>query len=80
MSPPSRRRDAYRPPRSRREVLTAVAAVVGVLVVTVALIWFLQPGGKSGSGQPSNSTPLSIPSSPSVPGQAPLPAPSASTP
>jgi hypothetical protein len=78
MSPPRRRRDAYRPPRSRREVLTAVAAVVGVLVVTVALIWFLQPGGKSGSGQPNVSTPLSVPSSPSLPGQAPPP--SASTP
>jgi hypothetical protein len=61
MSPPRRRRDAYRPPRSRGEVLTAVAAVVGVLVVTVALIWFLQPSGKSGSGQPSNSTPISVP-------------------
>jgi hypothetical protein len=80
MSPPRRRRDAYRPPRSRREVLTAVAAVVGVLVVTVALIWFLQPGGKSGSGQPSINAPLSVPSSPSLPGQAPPPAPSASTP
>ena len=33
MSPPRRRRDAYRPPRSRSEVLTAVAAVVGVIVV-----------------------------------------------
>jgi hypothetical protein len=61
MSPPRRRRDAYRPPRSRGEVLTAVAAVIGVLVVTVALIWFLQPSGKSGSGQPGNSTPISVP-------------------
>ena len=51
MSPPRRRRDAYRPPRSRSEVLTAVAAAVGVIVVTAALIWFLQPGGKSGSGK-----------------------------
>jgi len=80
MSPPRRRRDAYRPPRSRSEVLTAVGAAVGVIVVTAALIWFLQPGGKSGSGQPSISTPLSVPqatlpaeSSPAVP-------PSASTP
>jgi hypothetical protein len=80
MSPPRRRRDAYRPPRSRSEVLTAVAAVVGVLVVTVALIWFLQPGDKSGTGQPSNSTPLSVPSSPSLPVETPPPAPSASTP
>jgi hypothetical protein len=80
MSPPRRRRDAYRPPRSRSEVLTAVAAAVGVIVVTAALIWFLQPGAKSGSGQPSISTPLSVPqatlpveSTPAVP-------PSASTP
>ena len=80
MSPPRRRRDAYRPPRSSSEVLTAVAAVVGVIVVTAALIWFLQPGDKSGSGQPSISTPLSVPqatlpveSTPGVP-------PSASTP
>ncbi len=80
MSPPRRRRDAYRPPRNRSEVLTAVAAVVGVIVVTAALIWFLQPGDKSGSGQPSISTPLSVPqatlpadSTPGVP-------PSASTP
>jgi hypothetical protein len=61
MSPPRRRRDAYRPPRSRREVLTAVAAVVGVLVVTVSLIWFLQPNHNSGSRQPGNSTPPSAP-------------------
>lgn len=80
MSPPRRGRDAYRPPRSRSDVLTAVAAVVGVLVVTVALIWFLQPGGKSGSGQPGISTPPSVPSSPSLPVETPPPAPSASTP
>ncbi|HEY4396222.1 MAG TPA: hypothetical protein VGO28_00980 [Acidimicrobiia bacterium] len=79
MSPPRRRRGAYRPPRSRSEVLTAVAAVVGVLVVTAALIWFLRPGDKSGSGQPSISTPASIPSSPIPPGAS-APTPSASTP
>ena len=61
MSPPRRRRDAYRPPRSRSEVLTAVGAVVGVLVVTIALIWFLRPNDNSGSGQPGNSTPPSVP-------------------
>ena len=79
MSPPRRRRDAYRPPRSRSEVLTAVAAVVGVIVVTAALIWFLQPGGKSGSGQPSISTPLSVPQA-TLPAETTPPAPSASTP
>ena len=79
MSPPRRRRDAYRPPRNRSEVLTAVAAVVGVIVVTAALIWFLQPGGKSGSGQPSISTPLSVPQA-TLPAETIPPAPSASTP
>jgi len=79
MSPPRRRRDAYRPPRSRSEVLTAVAAAVGVIVVTAALIWFLQPGDKSGSGQPSISTPLSVPQA-TLPAEPPPPAPSASTP
>ena len=71
MSPSRRRRDAYRPPRSRREVLTAVAAVIGVLVVTVALIWFLRPSDGSGSGQPSKSTPLSVPEATLPPESAP---------
>ena len=41
--------------------MTAAAAVVAVLVVTVVLIWFLQPDDKSGSQQPSISTPMSVP-------------------
>lgn len=61
MSSTRRRRDAYRPPRSRSEIMTAAAAVIGVLVVTAALIWFLRPSDGSGSGQPSNTTPLSVP-------------------
>ena len=53
---------------------------VGVIVVTAALIWFLQPGGKSGSGQPSISTPLSVPQA-TLPGEStPAVPPSASTP
>jgi hypothetical protein len=80
MSPPRRRRDAYRPPRSRSEVLTAVGAAVGVIVVTAALIWFLQPGGKSGSGQPSTSTPLSVPQATLPAESTPAVPPSASTP
>jgi hypothetical protein len=80
MSPPRRRRDAYRPPRSRSEVLTAVGAAVGVIVVTAALIWFLQPGGKSGSGQPSISTPLSVPQATLPAESTPAVPPSASTP
>jgi hypothetical protein len=68
MSPGRRRaRGAYRPPRSRREVLTAVAAVVGVLLVTAALIWFLRPGDSdSEPEQPSISAPVSLPT-PSLP-------------
>ena len=80
MSPPRRRRDAYRPPRSRREVMTAVAAVVAVLVVTVALIWNLRPDHKSGSQQPSISTPLSVPEATLPAESTPAVPPSASTP
>jgi hypothetical protein len=82
MSPGRRRaRESYRPPRSRREVLTAVAAVVGVLVVTAALIWFLRPGDSdSAPEQPSISTPLSVPEA-TLPAESTPPAPPpASTP
>jgi hypothetical protein len=61
MSPSRRRtRGGYRPPRNRSEVITAVAAVVGVLAVTVVLIWFLRPSDSSPS-QPNISTPVSVP-------------------
>jgi hypothetical protein len=80
MSPPRRRRDAYRPPRSRSEVLTAVAAVVGVLVVTTALIWFLRPADDSGSDHPSISTPVSVPEATLPPESTPPSPPPASTP
>jgi hypothetical protein len=80
MSPPRRRRDAYRPPRSRSEVLTAVVAVVGVLVVTAALIWFLRPGDDSGSDQPSISTPVSVPEATLPPESTSPPPPPATTP
>ena len=80
MSPPRGRRDAYRPPRSRSEVMTAVAAVVAVLVVTAALIWFLQPDDNGGSQQPSISTPPSVPEATLPAESAPAVPPSASTP
>jgi hypothetical protein len=81
MSPPRRRRGDYRPPRSRSEVLTAVAAVVGVIVVTAALIWFLRPGDDdSGSEQPSISTPVSVPEATLPPESTPPSPPPASTP
>ncbi len=76
MSPSRRRtRGGYRPPRKRSEVVTAVAAVVGVLVVTAALIWFLRPS-ESSPNQPNISTPVSVPEATlpadSTPASAPL--------
>ncbi len=70
MSPPRRRRPGtYRPPRDRREVLVAVLCAVGVVVVTVALLFVLRPRDegppatpKIGDTGPPNSIPLdSIP-------------------
>jgi hypothetical protein len=49
-------------------VLTAIAAVVGVLVVTAALIWFLRPGDST-SGQPNTPPPISLPGVPNAPGE-----------
>jgi hypothetical protein len=44
MSPPSRRRTGtYRPPRDRREIVTAVLAALGVVVVTAVLLFVLRP-------------------------------------
>jgi hypothetical protein len=54
----------------------AVAAVMGVLVVTAALIWFLRPADSdSGSEQPSITAPVSIPAPPSLPAETAPPAP-----
>jgi hypothetical protein len=61
-----RPRGAYRPPRKRSEVITAIAAVVGVLVVTAALIWFLRPND-SETDSPNVPASVSVPSAPSVP-------------
>jgi hypothetical protein len=61
-------------------VLTAVAAVVGVLLVTAALIWFLRPDDDSGSDQPTITTPLSVPEATLPPDSAPPTPPPASTP
>jgi hypothetical protein len=68
-----RTRGAYRPPRKRSEVLTAVGAVIGVLVVTAALIWFLRPDD-SGSESPNAPAPVSVPTSQSVPAESTPPA------
>jgi hypothetical protein len=73
-----RTRGTYRPRRSRSEVATAVAAVIGVLVVTAALIWFLRPGD-SNSEAPSNPAPVTQPSPPPAPPES-APAPPESAP
>lgn len=70
-----RTRGAYRPPRKRSEVITAVAAVIGVLVVTAALIWFLRPAD-SEPDSPNVPAPVSVPSAPIPPPEsAPAPPP-----
>jgi hypothetical protein len=40
-----RRRQQYQAPRSRREVMTAVGAGVGIVLATALVIWLLRPGG-----------------------------------
>ncbi len=39
------RREQYRQPRSRRELVTAVAVGAGIVAGTVFMIWILRPGG-----------------------------------
>jgi hypothetical protein len=68
MSPRRRRRSGYRPPRARREVLTAVACVVGVLVITVALLFVLRPRDENSGGGPDVTVPP-IPTDTSVPAE-----------
>ena len=45
----SKRGSDWKPPRDRREIVTAVLAALAVIVVTAALIWFLRPNRDSGS-------------------------------
>ena len=47
------RRHTYRPPRSRREVLIAAAAVSAVLVFTAVMVWVLGPHPSSASNPPA---------------------------
>lgn len=54
----SKRGKGWRPPRDRREVVTAVLASLAVVVVTAALVWFLRPNRDSGSTSPAESTPV----------------------
>ena len=53
MSPSRRRRPGtYRPPRDRREILVAVLCALGVVVVTVALLFALRPRDEGSDGPP----------------------------
>ena len=45
----SKRGSGWKPPRDRREILTAVLAALAVIVVTCALVWFVRPNRDSGS-------------------------------
>ena len=39
----------WKPPRDRHEVVVAVLVSLAVVVITVALVWFLRPNRDSGS-------------------------------
>ena len=55
----SARRSHPRPVgRSRREVVTAVAVGVAILLVTAALVWILAPGSTSTPTVPTSGTPV----------------------
>ena len=49
MSPKPRGKSStgWKPPRDRREVVTAVLAALTVVVITAALVWFLRPNRES---------------------------------
>jgi len=54
-SPTSAKRVPYKAPRDRRELATAIAVGVLLVVVTATLVWFLRPNRESTS---TPSTPL----------------------
>ena len=45
----SKRGSGWKRPRDRREIVIAVLASLTVVVVTMALVWFLRPNRDSGS-------------------------------
>ena len=49
MSPKNRGKSStgWKPPRDRREVVTAVLSSLTVIVITAALVWFLRPNRES---------------------------------
>jgi hypothetical protein len=63
----ARRPTAYRPRRDPREIVVAVLAVIGVVMITVVLLFLLKPSDEKSPSQP---TPAPLPSAPetTVPG------------
>ncbi len=55
----SKRGSGWKPPRDRREIVTAVLAALAVVVVTAALIWLVRPNRDSGST--TSETPITTP-------------------
>jgi len=68
---PARRRDTYQPKRDRHEVLVAVLAVAGIVLVTGILLWLFAPDEGSDS-VPSTPT-VTLPTATSLPTETPLP-------
>jgi len=50
-------RGDWKPPRERREVLTAVVAALAIVIATASLVWFLRPNRGSTSST-TNTTPV----------------------
>jgi len=53
---------AYQPPRPRREKAIAISCVIGILLSTAILIWFLRPQPDAGP----NFNPIDSPSVPII--------------
>jgi regulatory protein YycH of two-component signal transduction system YycFG len=65
----SKRGSEWKPPRDRREIMTAVLASLAVIVVTASLVWFLRPNRDSGSSSTvdtSVTTPTTLPTDTTV--------------
>jgi len=63
-------RTPYRPPRPRREIVTAAAASGAVVAFTVVMVWVLGPhssGSSSPSGPALTPTPTTAAHRPSTP-------------
>jgi len=71
--------ETYRPPRDRREVAIAVGCAIGVLVVTVALLFVLRPRDDSPPEVPIP-VPPELTSTPPVTQPAPIAPPPGPTP